>query len=471
MNSPLRADPIHGRFRFGGLRLALLPFFALVLLYLGFLVCYAAPGLPQPDASGAPRVLEVSIDGVIQPFLADFVDEALAQASTEHASLVLLTLNTPGGLDTSMRDIIQHIISSPVPVAAFVTPSGSRAASAGFYILLSADVAAMSPGTDTGASSPIFLIGGTAAQVDETLKKKAMNEAAAYLRSISGKRSRNVALAETAVTEAKAFSDSEALKGNLIDLVAKDSDDLLAKLDGRTITRFDGSAVTLHLLGAARTPYEISSKQKFLGWLAEPDVMFILLIVGLIGLYVEFTHPGLFIPGIIGGVAILLFLVGAQVVPINLMAILLIAGAIALFAIEAKVTSHGVLALAGVLAMLIGALILVRSPITGAGVSLGVALGFTLPFALLAVLIMRLAMRTFSIKQSTGPEQLVGQTGEVREDLNGAGAGMVFVGGELWRARSTQRIPAGAKVRVLRVDGLTLEVAPAETPQIAEVHR
>ena len=244
--------------------------------------------------------------------------------------------------------------------------------------------------------------------------------------------------------------------------MAKDQDDLLKKLDGRTVTRFDGSSATLHLQGAVRTPYEISSKQKFLGWLAEPDVMFILLIVGLIGLYVEFTHPGLIAPGVIGGAAILLFLVGAQVVPINLLAILLIAGAIALFAIEAKVTTHGVFALAGVLAMLIGALILVRSPITGAGVSLGVALGFTLPFAVLAVLVMRLAMRTFSIKQSLGPQMLVGQTGEVREDLDGAGEGMVFVGGELWRAHAAQHIPAGARVRVLRVVGLTLEVGPVE---------
>jgi membrane-bound serine protease (ClpP class) len=449
---------------------ALSIFFALVLAaawFAGPLSRGAAAGGQAAGApAGPPRVVEVPIDGVIQPFLADFVDEAFAQAASQHASLVLLTLNTPGGLDTSMRDIIQHIISSPVPVAAFVSPSGSRAASAGFYILLSADVAAMAPGTDTGASSPIFLIGGTAAQVDETLKKKAMNEAAAYLRSISGKRGRNVELAEKAVTEAKAFSNSEALDGKLIDLVASSREDLLAKLDGRTITRFDGSSLTLHLQGAAVSQYEVSSKQKFLGWLAEPDLMFILLIVGLIGLYVEFTHPGLILPGVLGGVAILLFLVGAQVVPINLFAILLIAAAVALFAIEAKVTSHGVLALLGVVAMLAGALVLVRSPITGEGVSPAVALGFTIPFAVLAVVVMRLALRTFSMKPSTGDAQLVGQIGEMREPVDGTG--MVFVGGELWRARTREQIPVGAKVRVARVDGLTLEVAPAAIE--AETH-
>jgi len=416
----------------------------------------SAAGQTGGPATGTPRVVEIPINGVIQPFLADFVDEGLASAASEHASLVLLTMNTPGGLDTAMRDIIQHIISSPVPVAAYVAPSGSRAASAGFYILLSADVAAMAPGTDTGASSPIFLIGGTAAQVDETLKKKAMNEAAAYLRSISGKRDRNVELAEKAVTEAKAFSDSEALKGNLIDLVANTRADLMAKLDGRTIKRFDGATVTLHLAGATITKYEQSSKQKFLGWVADPDVLFILLIVGAIGLYVEFTHPGMIVPGVIGGISILLFLVGAEVVPINLFAILLIVGAVALFAIEAKVTSHGLLALAGVIAMLIGALVLVNSPITGAGVSLGVALGFTIPFAVLAVVVMRLALRTFSMKPSMGSGVLVGQTGEVRDAVDGTG--MVFVGGELWRARAAAKIPAGSKIRVVRVDGLTLDV-------------
>ena len=448
--------------------------FALLLL----VITAALPGIhalrSHAQAPAAPRVLEIPIDGVIQPFLADFVDEALAQAASDHASLVLLTLNTPGGLDTSMRDIIQHIISSPVPVAAYVGPSGSRAASAGFYILLSADIAAMAPGTDTGASSPIFLVGGAAAQVDETLKKKAMNEAAAYLRSISGKRSRNVDLAEKAVTEAKAFSDSEALSGKLIDLVAANPQDLISKLDGRTVTRFDGSTVTLHLQGAAISKYEESSKQKFLGWVAEPDVMFILLIVGLIGLYVEFTHPGLIFPGALGGVAILLFLVGAQVVPINIFAILLIAAAIALFAIEAKLTSHGILAAAGVIAMLAGALILIRSPITGAGVSIGVALGFTIPFAILAVLVMRLAMRTFAMKQSMGMHVLVGEIGEVREEISDStgGAGMAFVAGELWRARSTQRIPVGSKVTVVRVDGLTLEVAPVsvESQSHTEAH-
>ena len=440
-----------GMRRLGGWAVA-----ALVGALLAAPLC-AAPETPAAPASSS-RVIEVAIDGVIQPILAEFIDGAFDDAARTKASLILITMNTPGGLDTSMRAIIQRIISSPIPVVVYVSPSGSRAASAGFYILLSADIAAMAPGTDTGAASPIFMVGGTSIQVDETLKKKAMNESAAYLRSITGKRGRNVEVAEKAVTEAKAFSDTEALKDNLIDLIVSSPEELLGKLDGRTITRFDGSTLTLSLKNPVRTKIEVSLKQRFLGWMAQPDLLFILLILGIGGLYVEFTHPGVILPGVIGGVSLLLFLVGAEVVPLNWLGILLIATAVVMFALEAKVTSHGALALGGVLSMLAGALILVRSPITGMGVSLGVAAGVTLPFALITVMVMRLAMRTYSLKQSTGTSQLIGATGEVRDAIDGTG--MVFVLGELWRATSAEKVPAGAQVRVVRVDGLTLHVAP-----------
>jgi membrane-bound serine protease (ClpP class) len=431
----------------------------------------AAAGMqtPAPDVlsakGGGARIVEINIDGIIQPILAEFISSAFDEAASSKASLILITMNTPGGLDTSMRQIIQRIISSPVPVVVYVSPSGSRAASAGFYILLSTDIAAMAPGTDTGAASPIFMVGGTPIQIDETLKHKAMNEAAAYLRSISERRGRNVELAEKAVTEAKAYSASEALSGNLIDLIAGSTEELLAKLDGRTIKRFDGTSVTLKLAGAVRTKVEVSAKQRFLGWLAQPDLLFILLIVGILGLYVEFTHPGLIFPGVLGGIALLLFLTGAEVVPLNMLGILLIAGAVVLFVMEAKVTSHGALALAGVLAMLVGALILVRSPITGMGVSIGVALSVTLPFALITVFVMRLAIGTFSLRQTTGTNVLVGAVGEVREAVDGTG--MVFVKGELWRAAATVKIPPGAHVRVERVDGLTLQVVPLEGEEVA----
>jgi membrane-bound serine protease (ClpP class) len=425
-----------------------------------------APGQSlQASAGQAPRVVEINIDGIIQPILAEFVSGAFDEAARSKASLILITMNTPGGLDTSMRQIIQRIISSPVPVAVFVWPSGSRAASAGFYILLSADIAAMSPGTDTGAASPIFMVGGTPIQIDETLKRKAMNEAAAYLRSITEKRGRNIELAEKAVTEAKAYSASEALSGNLVDMIVASPEELLAKLDGRTIKRFDGASVTLKLTGAVRSKVEESAKQRFLGFLAQPDLMFILLIVGILGLYVEFTHPGLIYPGVLGGISLLLFLTGADVVPLNMLGILLIAGAVVMFVLEAKVTSHGVLAAGGVLAMLVGALILVRSPMTGMGVSIGVALSVVLPFAVITVMVMRLAIGTFALKQTVGTAVLVGAIGEVREVVDGTG--MVFVKGELWRAAAGVRIPIGARVRVEQVNGLTLQVVPAREQAVA----
>ena len=262
----------------------------------------AAPASSSADSSTSQNVVVLRIDGEIEPILAEYLVNGIQAAAREHASLVLITMNTPGGLDDSMRSIIQAILQSPVPVVTFVTPTGSRAASAGFFILLSADIAAMSPGTDTGAASPIMEVGGQVVQIDDTLHKKILNEANAYLRSYVSKRGRNVDLAATAVTDAKAFSEKESLDGKLIDIVASSPEDLLSKLDGRTITRFDGSTVQLALSHRCFTPMEMTAREKFLSRIVEPDVFFILLIVGVLGLYTEFTHPGVFAPGVIGGI-------------------------------------------------------------------------------------------------------------------------------------------------------------------------
>src|SRR2546426_8246623 len=286
-------------------------------------------------------------------------------------------MNTPGGLDSAMREIIQHIIRSPIPVAVYVAPSGSHAASAGFFILLSSDIAVMAPGTDTGAASPLLIsiLSGAPAQIDETLKRKILNEATAYLRSLTSKRGRNVELAEKAVTEAKAFSEKEALEGRLIDMIARSPEELLAQLNGRKITRFDGSTVTLDLRNPSRTAIEMTSRQRLLSYFVRPDVLFILLILGILGLYAEFTDPGMVFPGVIGGIALLLALYGMRVLPVNATGVLLIALAVLLFILEAKYTSHGVLGIGGVVAMLLGALMLVRSPLTGGGGGPGGALG------------------------------------------------------------------------------------------------
>ena len=421
-------------------------------------------------SSSTSNVVALHIDGEIEPVLAEYILRGIEQASREHASLILITINTPGGLDTSMRSIVQAILSSPVPVVTYVSPTGSRAASAGFFILLSADVAAMSPGTDTGAASPIMAIGGQPVEVDATLNKKILNEATAYLRSYVSGRGRNVDLATTAVTEAKAFSEREALDGKLIDLVAASPEELLQKLDGRTIRHLNGSTTELSLSHPILVSRSMTPRERFLSRIVEPDVFFILLIVGVLGLYTEFTHPGMFAPGVIGGIALVLALFAMHLLPVNLAGLLLISLALALFVLEAKFPTHGVLGVGGVVSMVLGALMLIRSPLTGMGVSFGAALGVAIPFAIIIIILMRLVLRSRTWKQSTGREELVGEEGQVTQSVGSAGGrGMVFIHGELWRAatRAGESIPEGARVRVRRVEGLTLEVEPVELPQSA----
>src|SRR5271154_3811002 len=439
------------------------------VVFLALAASAAAPVSAQSDSTSpaASTVVQLRIDGEIEPILAEYVVSGIEQAGRDHASLVLITINTPGGLDTSMRAIIQAILSSPVPVVTYVNPTGSRAASAGFFILLSADIAAMSPGTDTGAASPIMEMFGQEAKIDDTLHKKILNEATAYLRSYVSKRGRNVDLAATAVTDAKAFSEKEALDGKLIDFIANSPEDLLAKLDGRTITRFDGSTMQLTLSHVTAEPIGMTARERFLSRIVEPDVFFILLIAGALGIYTEFTHPGLFAPGVFGGIALVLAIISMQMLPVNLAGLLLIVLALALFVLEAKYPTHGVLGVGGVVAMVLGALFLIRTPWSGMGVSLGTALGVALPFAVIVIILMRLVLRSRTWKQAAGKEELLAEEGEVTEPVEsapgqGVATGMVRIHGELWRAAGPvgQTIPKGARVRVRKVDGLTLEVEP-----------
>jgi membrane-bound serine protease (ClpP class) len=428
----------------------------------------ASHAAPPADSTVSQNVVELRIDDEIEPILAEYIVNGIDQANRQHASLILITLSTPGGLDTSMREIIQAILGSQVPVVTYVNPTGSRAASAGFFILLSADIAAMSPGTDTGAASPITAIGGQPVQVDQTLAKKILNEANAYLRSYVTKRGRNPDLASTAVTDAKAFTEKEALDGKLIDLIANSPEDLLAKLNGRTITRFNGSTTQLVLTHPVVSPIEMTGREKFLSRIVQPDVFFILLILGALGLYVEFTHPGLFAPGVMGGIALLLALFAMHLLPVNFAGIALIAFALALFVLEAKFPTHGVLGLGGLVSMTLGALMLIRSPLTGKGVSLLTALAVAIPFAIIIVFLMRLVLRSHVWKPVTGKEELIGEEGQVTEPIGSATApGMVFVHGELWRAAALdgQAIPKGSRIRVRKVVGLTLEVEPVASPQ------
>jgi len=415
-----------------------------------------------PEAQNAPLVLELKLDRVVDPILATYIDEGLAEASRRQAALVLITMDTPGGLSDSMTDMIHHILDSPVPVAVFVSPAGARGASAGFFILLSADIAAMAPGTRTGASTPILLPGGFSMPVDEVLRKKMNNDAAAFLRSFTEKRNRNPKLAETSVTDAQAFTENEALAGHLIDLIARDNADLMKQLNGREIKRFDGKTVKLSLENYRLDEFQLSARQKFLARIVDPDIFFLLLLVGVLGLYTEFTHPGVIAPGVIGGICAVLALYAMHLLPVNFAGVVLILLAFALFIMEAKFASHGVLLLGGIVSMFLGAIFLIRSPLTPGGVSMGVALGVTLPVALLTVFLMRLVLKSRGWKTTTGKEEMLGAEGVVTTPLPAQGEGMIRVHGELWRAAASSPVPEGALVRVTRVDGLKLFVEPKQ---------
>lgn len=440
--------------------------FSFVFAGLGLSPARAASTTPAETGSLSSPVVELHIDGEIEPILAEYLVNGINQANRDHASAILITIDTPGGLDESMRQIVQAILQSNVPVIGYVSPNGARAASAGFFILMSMDVAAMSPGTETGAASPIMEVGGQVVQIDPTLKSKIFNDATAFLRSYTAARGRNVDLAVTAVTDAKAFSAQEALDGKLVDLVVGSRDDLLAQLNGRTYKRVNGSTAQISLPHPVVGSVDMTGRERFLSWVVDPDVFFILLIAGVLGLYTEFTHPGVFAPGVIGGICLVLALFAMHLLPINVAGLALIALALALFVLEAKFPTHGILGVGGVVSMVLGALVLIRTPMTGMGVSLSAALGVAIPFAIIVIILMRLVLRSRNWKQTTGREELIGEVGEVTEPTPATGGvGMVRVHGELWRAavHGNQSLTVGTRVRVKGVQGLTLEVEPVNS--------
>ncbi len=401
-----------------------------------------------------PEVIVVSIDGVVHPVTAEIVGHALAQAKNENAALVLVRLNTPGGLMDATRQTIEEIVASPVPVVTYVSPSGGRAASAGFFLLLSADVAAMAPGTNTGAASPVLLVG----EMDAVMRKKVENDAAASLRSLAAKRGRNSALAEKAVLESKSFTDKEALDGQLIDLIARDQSDLLRQLNGREITRFDGRKQVLKLDGAVVKEYQLTWREQLVNAISDPNIALILLVLGALGVYIEFSSPGLILPGVAGGILVLLGLSALSVLPINWLGAALLILALALFVLEAKFASHGILGLGGAVAMILGAVLLVNSPIPEMRVHLSTAIGLTLPFAIITGFLMSLILRARASKVVTGTSGMLDEIAIAHTALNPAGK--VFVHGEFWDAISSHPVEAGARVKIVAIEGLELRVEP-----------
>lgn len=407
----------------------------------------------------AARVVQVDLDHVIHPLTVEIVTEALAQAQAKDAAAVVIRLNTPGGLLSATQKIIQGILDSPVPVITYVGPSGGRAASAGFMILMAGDVAAMAPGTNTGAAHPV-LLGG---KMDEVMNRKVENDTAAAVRAVTDKRGRNSNLAQQAVIESKAFTDSEALESELIDVIADDIPKLLGLLDGMTVRRFSSKEETLDLANVVITPYELTRRQKILLPLINPQLAFIMLILGAIGVYVEFTHPGLIVPGILGAILAILGLMSLTMLPINWAgAALLLLGFVCL-ALEATMVTGGVLAVGGTISMVLGAVFLVDTDVPELSIGWGTATAVTLPFALVSAFLLRLAARSFRLKVATGTESIIGATGIAKTDINGTG--QVFSRGQWWTACSIRPIAEGKKVKITSIDGLTLTVESTdETP-------
>jgi membrane-bound serine protease (ClpP class) len=403
------------------------------------------------------EVLKIVVDDTIQPITQEYISRAIDEAQRRNDQAVLIEINTPGGLVDSTRKIIEKITSSQVPVIVYVAPGGSRAGSAGIFILEAADVAAMAPGTNAGAAHPV-LIGPFAPKLDDEMKRKIENDTAALMRSVASKRGRNVEAAESAVLESKSFTEQEALSNHLIDHVASSEDDLFRQMEGQSFRRFDGREVTLKLSGQPVMPFEMTLKEHILGYLMDPNVSFILLAIGALALYAEFNHPGAVIPGTVGVVFILIAAFALNLLPTRFAALVLILGAFALFAAEAKFASHGVLTVGGITLLTLGGLLLVDSPIPEMRVHLLTALAVSVPLGLITAFLMSIALKARSNKLVSGAQGLIGETGIAQTALSPRGK--IFVHGEIWDAVAPSPVSIGQAVVVHRVDGLLLQVEP-----------
>ena len=410
-------------------------------------VLTAAPAAPVPGA-----IPVVELDGVVHPVSAAHVVSAIRHADRDGAPLVIVRMNTPGGLDTSMRQIVDAMLAARTPVVVFVGPSGARAASAGFVIAVAADVAAMAPGTNLGAAHPVSGLG----PMDDVMSKKIAQDAAAYVRSKAERRGRNVEMAEKAVLESRAFTEREALELKLIDLVAADVPELLRALEGRAVRRFDGTSVTLRLAGAPTMDVRMTWRQLALSALARPELLFLLLLGALAGIGAELSHPGLLFPGVLGVFCLILFLFASQVLPVNGAGVLMMVLAIALFAAEVKVTSYGLLTVAGCTAMILGGMMLVDSDVPAVRVPLSVVLPGAIGIAVGALALVRMVLNAQRLHPTTGVEGMSGRMAVAEEPLDPAG--WVQVAGERWRATADRPVAAGERVQVVAVEGLALRV-------------
>jgi membrane-bound serine protease (ClpP class) len=435
-------------------------------------------------ASAPAPVVVLSVDGAISPGTADYVVRGLKAAAAEHAQLVVLKMDTPGGLDTAMRQIIKQIIASPVPVVTFVAPDGARAASAGTYILYASHIAAMAPATNLGAATPINIgIGGVDNQPAEpqgdgkkkdktppgspqpaagsTLQHKQINDASAYIRSLAQMRGRNVEWGEQAVREAVSITANEALKLKVIDVIASDVPDLLRKIDGRKVN-VSGVERTLNLKNAPIITLEPDWRSRLLAVIADPSIAYLLMLAGIFGLFFEFSNPGFVLPGVVGAISLLLAMFAFQMLPVNYAGLGLIILGLAFMTAEVFMPSFGVIGIGGVVAFVIGSVMLIDTDMPGFGIPWIVIVPVVLASALFIFFVAGMALKSWQRPVVSGREQMVGSNGEVLVDFDGKD-GWARVHGETWRIRSKQPLVRGQKIRVLNMDGLILDVEPVET--------
>ena len=412
--------------------------------------------------SAFAEVLKVAVNDTIQPISQEYIGRAIDEAVRRKAQAVLIEMNTPGGMVSSTREIIEKISKSPVPVIVYVTPTGGHAGSAGIFILESADIAAMAPGTAAGAAHPVVLVGPVQLKPDEEMNRKIENDAAALIRSVASKRGRNIEAAEGAVRESKSFTEQEALNQHLIDYVASSPEDLFHQMKGKSFKRFDGQSATLDLDGQPVVPFDMTLKERVLDALMERDLAFLLLAIGALALYIEFNHPGAVIPGTVGVVFVLVAAFALNLLPTRFAALGLILGAFALFAAEAKFASHGVLTVGGIVLLTLGGLLLVDSPIPEMRVHLATALAVSVPLGIITAFLMSIALKARRNKVVTGEQGLVGETGFAKTVLSPHGK--VFVHGAIWDAVASSPLPMGQMVVVRAMDGFTLHVDAVVSP-------
>jgi len=409
-----------------------------------------------PAGAATTTVVKLTIHDTIQPITADYLKRGLDEAAREHAQAVLISLGTPGGLLDSTREMVAAIEASPVPVIVFIEPSGSRAGSAGFFIMESADVAAMAPGTNAGAAHPVLEYGG---KPDEIMSQKIQNDTEAFLRSYVSKRNRDTDAATAAVESSHSYTAEEALDKHLIDLIANNDTQLLAALDGRTITRIDGTKQMLHLGGVQIVVLQETLRERLLGWLVNPNVAMLLLVGGALLIYLEFNSPGTIVPGALGTLMVLLAIFALDLLPIRYTAVLLLVAALVLILLEAKFGGHGVLAIAGIVCLTFGMLTLVAAPVPEMGITPLVALSVSAAFGLITLLLVRLAIRARHIKTRLGVDALVGRSAKAMEPLTPEGH--VLVEGEIWNAVASEPVATGAQLLVSGHEQYLLRVTPA----------